>query len=292
MPDRFGDLQTSTFDLLPLALQITDTKGVLQASCQLFDDEILEWDGISDQVANSPHPDRTSTDILAMLWAEYGIDAPSFATIQRQREALFRLPEFLRRKGNPNTVRDMIVLLSNLSVEVVHLWNDGRWFRAGITKSGIHKAGIYYKNALPGSGPHPAGFVAGYAVAGVSPIGAGPVNEPEKMTIQLRLPRCPTPAEEAAIEWSIRYFARAVDIYRIRKPIGSKYWIVGQSRVGSDTKVKPCCWKAGISKAGITTKACDGPSTPPTTPITPGSPGTWVPWYNGGVVFHPLISMP
>lgn len=293
MPDRFQDLNISVFSLLPLALQSTDTEGKLQAMCDVLESEVLTWDDLADQVRDSARADVAPLAFMNMMWAEYGIDAPNFADITRQRRALFSLPSLLARKGNPLTVRNVIILLTGLSCEVVHQWNDSRWFRAGITKSGIHQAGVSYQGAIPNSGPHRSGFTAGYAQAGISPIGSGPINERQRLTIQLKFPRPITYNEERAVSWAIQYFSRAVDIYEIQIKVFTKYWIVGQSRVGSGTKVKPCCWQAGISKAGISTVCCSGPpASPPTTPITPGSPGTWVPWHGGQSVFFPSPAFP
>lgn len=286
MPDRFGDLGISTFSLTTLYQQSTDSNGLLRSSCEILDQELLQWDELANTIAESARPHLAPIEIVWMAYAEYGIEPPKFASQQAQRRMLFDLPSLLRRKGNPLAVRDAIILLTELSVDVVHLWNDARWFRAGITKSGIHRAGIPYRNARPNSGSHRSGFTAGYAKAGISPIGAAPVNEHLKMTIQLRLPRTPTSEESAAIGWAVRYFGRAVDIYRTFVPAGTKYWTVDYSVVNADTKVKPGFWKAGISKAGISTVCGTGIApTLPSAPITPASPGTWIPWYNGGLVY-------
>lgn len=284
MPDRFRDANVSTLDLIPPYYPGIDEENVLPRFTAYLDGEFERWDDLLDELKFSRDPARATDSQVAYLFAERGFDPPMMATPERRRQALFRVPGWIRRKGDPRAVRDAIITLTGLGVESVAFWSDSRYWFFGKKKFGLEtRVGIFYKPRT-----HNA-FVSGYAIIGTHKIGQDYVNQELAYTVQLRLSRAPTDLERSAIAWAVRYFGRSEDHYDLYFPtFASMFWTVGLSSVSHTTKVRSNCWKFGVSKFGKTSVICTPCPGPPSPIVSPTSPGTWVPFVQGGGIFLPI----
>ena len=254
--DRFRDLDKDLFDLMPSAYRETDN-GELEDLCHVFQQEIETWDDMLDLLESLPRPDRCPAGWLRYLAGEYGVSLPTLLTNRQARALLGDMVSVWKRKGDLKVIRDVIRLLTGLSVLVFAYWDDpDQWVMGESEMQENTQIGISYRKADPDM------FIAGYSKAGVGKAGDRSYGRADIWTFQIWVYRQPTARELILIYWVARLLKRAEDHFEVYWPETTGYWIFGDSRIGLDTIVGPDAWEMGVDKMGIGTMAGRGEVAP------------------------------